>query len=312
MTVFAIALSKPRALYLMLASAVLLGACAHQTPTTRSESGATPTSEAKAAVIAQNDLTNAVLWQQTAVEYRVNAQQNFRMATDAIPALLADKNLTAAVEQTGNFAELPPAIVVDVDETMLDNSPFEARIVKQGMAFSEDAWTQWCQEQAAKGVPGAKKFTKAANRLGVRIMYLSNRDVSLTEATRANLAALGFVDTENNETFFFRDKARGFDSKGSRRAEIAKRYRIIMLVGDNFGDFHEGYKADPKARRRLAEQYGRYWGSRWIMIANAMYGSWEQSLYGFDSSKPAAQQRVEKLDHLNLIGRKKKAQQKAQ
>jgi 5'-nucleotidase (lipoprotein e(P4) family) len=289
---------------LLTASTLFLAACAHQAPATVS---AAPTVTKTAEAIPQNDLTNAVLWQQTAVEYRVSTMQAFRVAAAAIPALLVDKSLTAAVEQTGDFANLPPAIVVDVDETMLDNSPFEARIVKQQLAFSEAAWTEWCNEQAAKGVPGAKRFTKLADQQGVRIMYLSNRDVSLTEATRANLDALGFADATNTETFFFRDKANGFDSKGSRRAEIAKRYRIIMLVGDNFGDFHEGYKADPKARRRLSEQFGTYWGSRWIMIANAMYGSWEQSLYGFDSSKPIAQQRAEKLEQLNLIGRKKKA-----
>jgi 5'-nucleotidase (lipoprotein e(P4) family) len=291
---------------LALSFITALGAC---TPGVKSgikpESTAAP--KQLSATPAAHDSFNAVLWQQTAVEYRVNTIQSFRLAERALQESLADPSLSAAVEQTGAFADLPPAVIVDVDETMLDNSPYQARLIKSGENFTDAGWSAWCHEEAAKGVPGARHFTQFAQKHGVRVFYVSNRDVSLSETTRANLSALKFSDSENLDTFMFRDKAAGFDTKGARRSEIAKRFRIVMLVGDNFGDFHEGYRADRKARLRLSQQFSNYWGSRWIMISNPTYGSWADTLVGFDKAMPAEAQRALKIEQMNLVGRKKKS-----
>lgn len=298
---------KNKAIPLVLSAitALFLNACA----TTAADKSVVDPKPATAAVVeskpmmaalAPSDNLNAVLWQQTAAEYHANSLQSFKVAQTALEALLKQPTMTAAVEQTGNFSSLPPAVVVDVDETMLDNSAFQARLVKSNAVFAEANWTAWCNEKAALAVPGAREFTNFANSRGVRVIYLSNRDVDLTEVTRLNLAALGFSDTSNGATFLFRDKAHDMDTKGQRRTLAAKKYRLVMLVGDNLGDFNEGYKATPDARRRLVTDFSDYWGSRWIMIANPTYGSWEQTLYGFDNSASPELIRQKKLEALRL------------
>jgi acid phosphatase len=35
---------------------------------------------------------------------------------------------------------LPPALIVDIDETMLDNSPYQARLVRDGKSFDDASW----------------------------------------------------------------------------------------------------------------------------------------------------------------------------
>ena len=249
---------------------------------------------------APSDNLNAVLWQQTAAEYHASTLQSFKQAQDALEMLLKQPTMTAAAEQAGSFSGLPPAVVVDVDETMLDNSAFQARLIKTNAVFAESDWAAWCNEHAALPVPGAREFSNFANSRGVRIIYLSNRDVSLTEVTRQNLAEHGFSDTSNTATFLFRDKANQMDTKGQRRTFAAQKYRIVMLIGDNLGDFHEGYKATSAARRTLFTDFSDYWGSRWIMIPNPTYGSWEQTLYGFDNAATPEFIRQKKLDALRL------------
>ncbi len=287
---------------LSVITALLLNACA--TPSSEVKSAApvavATTQEPMIAVLAPSDNLNAVLWQQTSAEYHANSLQSFKQAQLALEVLLKQPTLTAAIEQTGNFSGLPPAVVVDVDETMLDNSAFQARLVKSGGVYTESAWAVWCNERAALALPGAREFSNFANSRGVRIIYLSNRDVSLTEVTRQNLAEQGFSDSSNTATFLFRDKANQMDTKGQRRAFAAQKYRLVMLIGDNLGDFNEGYKASQSARRTLVTDFSDYWGARWIMIANPTYGSWEQTLYGFDNAMSPTMIREKKLEALRL------------
>jgi 5'-nucleotidase (lipoprotein e(P4) family) len=279
---------------------VLLGTLSGCAVKLASTEAAKPAKTAMIAALPPLDLLNAVLWQQTAAEYQAGSLQSFQTAQAQLELLLKQSSLTAAVEQTGNFSALPPAVIVDVDETMLDNSAFQARLITSGKTFVEADWAAWCREAAALPVPGAREFSNFANARGVRVIYMSNRDVSLTEPTRANLAAYGFSDAANTQTFLFRDKANGMDTKGQRRTLVAKKYRIVMLVGDNLGDFNEGYRSDVAARQTLVSDFSGYWGTRWIMLANPSYGSWEQTLYGFDAAQAPEVIRQKKLAALRL------------
>src|SRR5277367_1525723 len=83
-----------------------------------------------------NDLLNAVLWMQRSVEYKANSLASFTLARLRLDQALADKTWTAApAEQTGAYQDLPPAVVVDLDETLLDNSAYQAWLVKTGKTF---------------------------------------------------------------------------------------------------------------------------------------------------------------------------------
>ena len=136
-----------------------------------------------------NDNLNAVLWMQRAQEYRAITEQTYRAAADRLDAALKEAHWDALVpEERGNEAKgLKPAVVLDVDETVLDNSPYQARLVRDGKEYDELSWDQWVAEKKAKAIPGVVDFAKAANAKGVTLLYISNRAVHLKDATLANL-----------------------------------------------------------------------------------------------------------------------------
>lgn len=222
---------------------------------------------------------SAVVWLQTAAEFEALALQAFAQATAALDQALVEPSWVAAPEQTSAPEGAPPAVILDVDETVLDNSPYQGWLLRSGERFAPASWGAWVEAAAAEAVPGALAFTKAAAARGVTVFYVSNRDVSGEAATRQNLARLGFPLAEEVDVVLLKGEREDWGSaKGTRRAEVASRYRIVMLVGDNLGDFTDEYKGDVAARAKVIEATAPWWGRRWIMIPNPMYGSWESAL----------------------------------
>jgi acid phosphatase len=87
----------------------------------------------------------------------------------------------------------------------------------------------------------------------------------------------------NVDTFLMANEQEGWGSKkGSRRAVIAKDYRILLLLGDNFGDFVDAYKGSEAERKQVFDANAYRWGHDWIMLPNPSYGSWEAVPYKFD------------------------------
>ncbi|MFI5001941.1 MAG: HAD family acid phosphatase, partial [Reyranellales bacterium] len=110
---------------------------------------------------APHDLLEATLWTQRSVEYKGNALTVYALAQLRLDQALADKKWTAApVEQKGDFGNLPPAIVLDVDETVLDNSLYQVWNIKSGKGFSLKTWNEFCAAQVSRAIPGAVEFTK--------------------------------------------------------------------------------------------------------------------------------------------------------
>jgi 5'-nucleotidase (lipoprotein e(P4) family) len=154
------------------------------------------------------------------------------------------------------------------------------------------------QERAA-ALPGALAFTKYARSRNVEVIYVTNRDSQSKEATRRSLARAGFPLHEGVETLYCLGDQPGWNTdKGSRRAAIARRYRILLLIGDDLGDFLSEVRVSPEQRRRMAASYAGYWGERWIILPNPMYGSWAGSLYGYDSGLSTSEQLRRKRQHL--------------
>lgn len=243
----------------------------------------------------------STLWVQTAAEYRATAWQAFAAARESLERALADSSWTAAVEQEGrDFAALPPAIILDVDETVLDNSPFQARVILAGGAFDPGAWARWVEEAAAPPVPGAREFLRLADSLGVAIFYVTNRDAELEAATRRNIQAAGMPLDPALDDVLARGEREGWTSdKSSRREEIAAHHRIVLLVGDDFNDFVAA-RLPRAVRDRLVERYRDRWGERWIVLPNPNYGSWEGALYppGDRTDEDEARLRLEALEDL--------------
>ena len=140
----------------------------------------------------------AVLYAQTSTEYVANSMQTYANATKAIDSALADSSWTAAQEQTGKFSEKSPAIIIDVDETVLDNIAFQARSILTGISYPT-GWIEWGLEESAEPVPGVSNFLKHAQNKGVKIFYVTNRVVELQEATKNNLKLLGLPFDEDRD-----------------------------------------------------------------------------------------------------------------
>ena len=178
----------PVELRLLVPVLPLLAACA-SAPTGRVASEPSPVDFPSPSAVAVLDAT---LWMQTAAEYEALSRQIWVAAERLLPEAVDDTAWTAAVEQEGGAGALPPAVIVDVDETMLDNSPYAARLIERDEPFTEASWAEWVNEARARPVPGAVEFARRARELGVEVFYVTNRLANLEEGTRRNLAAAGF------------------------------------------------------------------------------------------------------------------------
>ncbi len=249
------------------------------------------------------DIVSSVLWAGTAVEHNASLIQAYTLARSDLDRAIGDRNWTAAVEQEGKaFRSLPPAIVMDLDETILDNSPYEARQALPGAQSKDDAWKSWVNEARAAALPGALPFAAYAHSRGVTVFYVTNRDADLKDATRTNLRRDGFPLDSKVETLYCRGEKPDWTSdKGTRRMEIAKRYRILLLFGDDFGDFVSGAADTVAHRKELAAKYADRWGTKWIVLPNAMYGSWANSLTLPVTSPTVQQQREAAERYLRQI-----------
>ena len=199
----------------------------------------------------------------------------------------------------GGFEDLPPAVILDVDETVLDNSTFQARLIQSNQSYSSAGWAAWTAEEAAPAIPGALNFCKEAAARGITVFYLTNRKAAEEPATRNNLKKLGFPLSDATDVVLTRGEKPAWSSgdKTPRRESIAKRYRILQLFGDNLGDFLEA-EGTPQERVAAANRYADYWGMRWIVLPNPTYGNWEGALFGGDRSLSAEQQRERKIGGL--------------
>lgn len=251
----------------------------------------------------RNPLLNSTLWTQTAAEYEGTARQAYVLAEVMMKRALVDSTWTASIEQaedgSGSYREKPPAVVLDVDETVLDNSPYQARLILDDEAYGSESWKSWVREEAASGVPGALTFTQTAVRNGVQVLYLTNRDADVEASTRDNLTVLGFPVDDAPDAVLTQGEKNGWESKTARREWVAERYRILLLVGDNFGDFASEVDTSLAARQRKSQSFQKYWGTRWIVLPNPQYGSWEGALYDFNYGLSPLRLLEEKHEHLN-------------
>ena len=246
----------------------------------------------------------AVLWVQTSAEYGACAEQAYRAAKEKLELALKIQDWTAAPEQLKDYQHLPPAVILDLDRTVLDNSAFQGQLVKEGRAFTRDLWEQWVFMAKASPVPGALEFVRYAETKNVEIFYVSNRTANLEESTRKNLEGLGFPTKRKPDTVLMKEERGWGSDKSSRRKVVAKDYRILLLIGDDFNDFVSGVRGKGmtlKDRKRLANHYKSHWGEKWIMLPNPIYGSWEAALYEFDYGLPPSEKLRRAYEKLRTI-----------
>ena len=222
----------------------------------------------------------AVLYAQSSAEYEANNLQTFAGAKLALEKALVNKNWTAAIEQKEDFSEKPPAVILDIDETVLNNIPFQARAIIKGESYP-NGWVEWMLEEASTSVAGVSEFLKYADSKGIKIFYVTNRIAIAEEATRNNLKKLGLPFDTDRDVLLMKNENGWTSDKVSRRELIAQDYRILLLIGDQLGDFIslDEATAGMDSRKEVAAKYEEMWGKKWFIITNPIYGRWEAAIY---------------------------------
>jgi acid phosphatase len=239
---------------------------------------------------------HATLWMQTAPEYRAAALQVYKLAGERIGSPMRG---SAAVEQSqvadDVLARLPTAVVLDLDETVLDNTVYQARLMRDHTTYNAKSWGDWVGAGEAEAVPGARDFIARARSLGHTVFYISNRDCTAPPPTAAdpcpaktatlkNLVALGIDAAPDPARLLLRGENPDWSksSKTTRRAFIAASYRIVALVGDDLGDF-----VDPQVFAADRERLEPRFGASWFVLPNPIYGSWTKSFDTVDEKYAA-------------------------
>jgi 5'-nucleotidase (lipoprotein e(P4) family) len=212
----------------------------------------------------------ATLYQQASGEARALEYQTYVLAR-----MLLDRDLR------NRRIHSRRAIIVDVDETILDNSRYQVMLIKQGVNYPE-GWTDFCNRAVSTAIPGALDFLKYAHGRGVRVFYITNRKVAEKDGTARNLKNLGFPEV-NDETLLVRTNTEN-DSKEPRRQSVAARYHIVLLMGDNLNDFSDVFEKSKTVAARLeaTEKNRSQFGTHFIVLPNAMYGDWENAVYDYN------------------------------
>jgi len=254
---------------------------------------------------AASDEHNAAAWFQSSVEYRLVAGETWRSALVQLDKAIKtpDWDALAKDDRETPARGLPPAIIVDVDETVLDNSPYEVRLLRAGKKFDKDSSNQWVTEASAAAVPGAVEFLQAAAHRGVSIFYVSNRDLPQTAATVDNLRKQGFPLGDASQVLLHGTVVPGCEQvgsgKGCRRKLIGRTHRVLMLFGDQLGDLVTIAANTPEGRTQAIAPYLGWVGERWFVLPNPMYGSWLPALYDNKSELPDGERRRQILQHLH-------------
>jgi 5'-nucleotidase (lipoprotein e(P4) family) len=247
------------------ASLLSLTACAAQT-TTQPPAQPAPTA-APMALPPQGPppgvrLPNEVHWFRNSAEMRAMYLQSFRLASDQL-------RQAAAGQRAGSWA-----VILDADETVLDNSLYQKRLAERQEMMRPDTWAAWVREEAATALPGAAAFTRMVHDLGGKVVIVTNRDEPLCEATRSNLRKAGITA---DHTICRTDMTSGNRTPRSHAVEAGTAggglgpLHVLMWVGDNIGDFPDQSQAIRTVGDAAFERFGR----TFIMLPNPMYGSWQ-------------------------------------
>jgi 5'-nucleotidase (lipoprotein e(P4) family) len=210
-------------------------------------------------------LVMALAWVQTSAEYRALCYQSFNLA-----GMLVDKAVAAKAA-----GDKPLAIVADLDETLIDNSAYDAGLIGTDNAYAGKTWTLWELAAQARAVPGAVDFLSAAAKKGVEVYYVTNRDQAGLPGTLKNLAALGFPAADAVHVLV----STGVSNKQPRFDQVSAKYKIVLYLGDNANDLPYGTYGKGLADRNAAvDQHKADFGVQIVMLPNPVYGDWEPAL----------------------------------
>lgn len=217
--------------------------------------------------------SDAVLWQHTSAEAYWLYKQAYEGALS--------KMMWNIVEVSKRYAEgevrRPLAVIVDIDETVLDNSPYQVEAIANGRTFDQNDWKAWTDKASAKASPGALDFLKLAKAATCEVFYITNRDVREKASTLKNLNDLGFPYADEAHLLLME----GSSDKTERRARVRTTHDVVLLVGDQLRDFDERFKDrsvnDGKNTvDALSDSLSHYF----VLLPNPMYGTYRDAIQG--------------------------------
>lgn len=203
------------------------------------------------------------LWMQHSMEARVIKEQLFDVAKQRL------------IDNKSKYkGKKPLAVIVDIDETILDNSPYSARLARDGKDFSSATWSEWVNEMNADLVPGASDFLRCAEMQGVEVYYISNRKEENLEVTIDNLRKFDLPFADENHVMLRAETS----DKTDRREKVKSEYRVLLLVGDQMTDFSENVEIfqPDVAEYSVAMDSIK---SSFVLLPNPLYGSFESMMY---------------------------------
>jgi len=216
-------------------------------------------------------LINATTWVQNSGEFTALNLQAYQFAKLRLTQII-----------TQEPSEKPRAIVLDIDETVLDNSNYEAFLIQNAKDFNIEDWEKWTELAQADPIPGALDFLNFTKNNGVEIFYLTNRRENERAVTLENLKKHNFPYSDNEHLILRTEEA----SKENRRQKIAEKYNIVLFFGDNLGDFSDiYYNQDGKTPKEKVLEQPELFGTKFILLPNPMYGSWESEIYKNNNDK---------------------------
>jgi len=218
--------------------------------------------------------TFATAYQQRAAEYRALCYQAFNIAHQKID------------EVNRQRSPKPKAIMTDIDETILNNSAYQAHQLLQGKDYDPISWKEWTSKGEADTLPGALNFLKYASAAQIEIFYVTNRGEDEREGTLKNLKKFNFPNADDQHLLLMNNTS----SKEARKNLIAANHTIVLLLGDNMNDFSFLFeKKSSDERNKVADSFAADFGNRFIVLPNPVYGGWESSLYHYNYGLSAAQ-----------------------
>lgn len=224
--------------------------------------------------IAINGKIMANIWMQRSAEYKALCFQAYNLAH-----LRLDQSLSQNLSK-------PRAIVTDIDETVLDNSPHDMSEALEGKDFDLKTWKEWTAKAAADTIAGAGTFLKYAASKGVEVFYITNRDENERAGTLKNLQKFNLPNADN-EHLLLKQTTSG---KEPRRQQVLQNHEIIMLLGDNLSDFSTLFdKKQYDERLQNTQQQSAEFGNKFIVLPNPTYGDWESALYHYNYQLTPAQ-----------------------
>jgi 5'-nucleotidase (lipoprotein e(P4) family) len=214
------------------------------------------------------------MWQQKAAEYKALCYQAYNLAKLRLDVILQQQH------------SKPLAIITDIDETVLDNSPYEIHRALQDSLYSDESWIAWTAKMECDTIPGALSFLKYAYAKGVQVYYITNRLEIERNPTLKNLQQWNFPDASHDHLFLKQTTS----GKEERRSIVAKDHEIVLLFGDNLSDFSAVFDKQPFAERDArVTSNAQLFGDKFIVLPNAAYGDWEGALYNFNYNLSASQ-----------------------